>query len=87
MTKHTEKKHSPGFFGRLLRSVISITILTALVLGITYTVKQLAKIAGISVRTLHYYDELGLLKPSFIQENGYRSYEDSKFLHMQTWSY
>lgn len=42
MSKHTEKKHSPGFFGRILRSIVSITILTALVLGITYTVKQIS---------------------------------------------
>ena len=31
----------------------------------TYTVKQLAKISGVSVRTLHWYDEKGLLKPSY----------------------
>ena len=42
MVKHSERKHSPGFFGRLLRSLVSITILTTLVLGITFSVKQLS---------------------------------------------
>ena len=37
-----------------------------------YTVKQLAKISGVSVRTLHWYDEKGLLKPSYHGSNGYR---------------
>ena len=35
-----------------------------------YTVKQLADLAGISIRTLHYYDEIGLLKPASYGENG-----------------
>lgn len=48
-----------------------------------YTVKQLAKIAGVSVRALHYYDEIGLLKPSFIKENGYRCYEEKELLKLQ----
>lgn len=40
-----------------------------------YTVKQLAKIAGVSPRTLRYYDEIGLLKPARINSSGYRIYE------------
>jgi DNA-binding transcriptional MerR regulator len=49
-----------------------------------YTVKRLATMAGISVRTLHYYDEIGLLKPSFInRENGYRFYEEKELLKLQ----
>jgi DNA-binding transcriptional MerR regulator len=40
----------------------------------TYTIHELAKLAGVTVRTLHYYDEAGLLKPSSIRENGYRQY-------------
>lgn len=48
-----------------------------------YTVKQLAKSAGISVRTLHYYDEIGLLKPSFLKENGYRYYGEKELLKLQ----
>lgn len=48
-----------------------------------YTVKQLSQLAGVSVRTLHYYDEIGLLKPSFIKENGYRYYEDQQVMKLQ----
>lgn len=48
-----------------------------------YTVKKLAKIAGISVRALHYYDEVGLLKPAMVQENGYRVYEERELLLLQ----
>jgi DNA-binding transcriptional MerR regulator len=48
-----------------------------------YTVKQLAKLAGVSVRTLHYYDEIGLLKPSSIGGNGYRHYEEVALLKLQ----
>ncbi|MBP9762335.1 MerR family transcriptional regulator [Patescibacteria group bacterium] len=48
-----------------------------------YTVNKLAKLAGISVRTLHYYDEVGLLKPSTIQKNGYRVYEERELLLLQ----
>ena len=40
----------------------------------SYTIKKLADIAGISVRTLHYYDEIGLLKPQYRHDNGYRYY-------------
>lgn len=39
-----------------------------------YTVNKLAKMSGISTRTLHYYDEIGLLSPERISSNGYRIY-------------
>lgn len=48
-----------------------------------YTVKQLADLAGVSRRTLHYYDEIGLLKPSEIGDNGYRYYDDEQVLRLQ----
>lgn len=38
-------------------------------------ISEVAKMTGITVRTLHYYDEIGLLKPSKIHENGYREYQ------------
>ena len=38
------------------------------------TVKELSDITGISVRTLHYYDEIGLLTPTAKSEAGYRPY-------------
>ncbi len=48
-----------------------------------YTVRKLAKISGVSVRTLHWYDETGLLKPSFYGANGYRYYEEEQLLLLQ----
>jgi len=48
-----------------------------------YTVKQLADLAGVSVRTLHYYDEIELLKPSFVGENNYRYYADEALYRLQ----
>ncbi len=48
-----------------------------------YTVKQLADLAGISPRTLHYYDEIELLKPSSYGENRYRYYDDQAMLRLQ----
>lgn len=39
-----------------------------------YTVHELALISGVSVRTLHYYDTIGLLSPLRIEQNGYRKY-------------
>lgn len=48
-----------------------------------YTVQQLATLAGISVRTLHYYDQIGLLEPAGIKKNGYRYYEEGELLKLQ----
>jgi len=48
-----------------------------------YSVKQLARLAGVSVRTLHLYDEIGLLKPSVRTEAGYRLYEEKELLRLQ----
>jgi len=48
-----------------------------------YTVKQLSDLAGVSVRTLHYYDAIGLLAPSRIGANGYRYYDDQAVLRLQ----
>src|SRR5690606_40360990 len=48
-----------------------------------YTVKQLSKLAGVTVRTLHYYDQIGLLKPEVITENGYRQYGDQQLVRLQ----
>jgi DNA-binding transcriptional MerR regulator len=48
-----------------------------------YTVRQLADLAGVSRRTLHYYDEVGLLKPSKQGRNRYRYYNDAAVLRLQ----
>lgn len=48
-----------------------------------YTVKQVAELSGVSVRTLHFYDEAGLLKPAYVGANGYRFYEEPQLLTLQ----
>jgi len=48
-----------------------------------YTVTVLAKLAGVTPRTLHYYDEIGLLKPSRVGDNGYRYYGEEAVLRLQ----
>lgn len=46
-------------------------------------VKEVAKLTGISVRTLHHYDEIGLLSPKRIAESGYREYTDEDLETLQ----
>lgn len=47
-------------------------------------IREFAKLTGVSVRTLHYYDEIGLLKPSSVDEqNGYRFYDEYALTRMQ----
>src|SRR5690606_41252006 len=48
-----------------------------------YTVKQLAELSGVSVRALHHYDEIGLLEPAYVGDNGYRYYEEGELLRLQ----
>lgn len=48
-----------------------------------YTVKQLARLSGVSVRALHHYDEIGLLKPAYVGENRYRYYGRDELLRLQ----
>lgn len=48
-----------------------------------YTVNELAVISGVSVRTLHYYDQIGLLHPMRIAENGYRIYGSKEVDQLQ----
>jgi DNA-binding transcriptional MerR regulator len=48
-----------------------------------YTIKQLADIAGVSVRTLHYYDQIGLLSPESRGANRYRRYGDDSAARFQ----
>lgn len=47
------------------------------------TVKEVSKITGVSVRTLHHYDAIGLLKPTKITEAGYRMYDDTALSRLQ----
>src|SRR5438105_14624569 len=47
------------------------------------TVSEVAKLSGVSVRTLHHYDEIGLLKPDSVGANGYRYYGRDELLRLQ----
>ena len=42
--------------------------------GMEYSVSKLARLSGVSARTLRYYDEIGLLKPKRVNSSGYRIY-------------
>jgi len=48
-----------------------------------YTVKQVAAMSGVSVRTLHFYDETALLKPAYHGASGYRFYQEPQLLRLQ----
>lgn len=48
-----------------------------------YKTGRFAKLANVSERTIRYYDKIGLLKPSFVMENGYRQYSDLDLLKLQ----
>ena len=47
------------------------------------TVSEMSKRTGVSIRTLHHYDEMGLLKPAHITEAGYRMYDDASLERLQ----
>jgi len=48
-----------------------------------FTVSEVARLSGVSVRTLHHYDEVGLLKPAHVGANGYRYYGQDELLRLQ----
>jgi len=48
-----------------------------------FTVRQLSRLAGVTPRTLHHYDAIGLLKPSRVGANGYRYYGEESLLRLQ----
>lgn len=49
----------------------------------SYTIKQIAELSGVSARTLRFYDERGLLRPAFLTEAGYRMYTDKEIDRLQ----
>lgn len=53
------------------------------VMGVEYTVKQLADLAGVSGRTLRYYDQIDLLKPAWTNQAGYRIYGQAEVDRLQ----
>ena len=48
------------------------------------TVNEVSRLCGVSVRTLHHYDEIGLLKHAYVAENGYRMYDDTSLKKLQS---
>ena len=48
-----------------------------------YTIKEISDLAGVTTRTLRYYDEIGLLVPAAIADNGYRQYDEGNLLRLQ----
>lgn len=48
------------------------------------TIGEMSRISGVSVRTLHHYDRIGLLKPASITESGYRIYDESALQRLHT---
>ena len=48
------------------------------------TVKEVSRLTGVSVRTLHHYDAIGLLKPTEVTDAGYRLYDDDALARLQT---
>ncbi len=50
----------------------------------TMSVHDVVKLTGITARTLHYYDEIGLLKPTHVTEAGYRMYDDTALSRLQS---
>ena len=56
----------------------------AVVINMKMHIKEFATYSGVSVRTLHYYDEIGLLKPAYVDKStGYRFYDKDSLLRMQ----
>lgn len=47
------------------------------------TIKEVSKLCGVTTRTLHYYDEIGIFKPSLINESGYRLYSEDSLIKLQ----
>lgn len=48
-----------------------------------WKIKEFAQVTQVTIRTLHHYDQIGLLKPSFRQDNGYRMYTDKDLVQLQ----
>ena len=47
-------------------------------------IHEVSKLAGVSVRTLHHYDAIGLLLPTALTEAGYRLYDDTALARLQS---
>ena len=62
---------------------IDVTLRCMIVAMMRYTIKEIAGLAGVTTRTLRYYDQIGLLLPAEIGDNGYRYYNQDSLLKLQ----
>jgi DNA-binding transcriptional MerR regulator len=73
-------------FGQLTRP-LTLTLRDGLALAVmsakTFTVSQVSRLAHVTVRTLHHYDEIGLLVPSQRTDKGYRLYTEADLQRLQ----
>jgi DNA-binding transcriptional MerR regulator len=51
--------------------------------GVSWSIQQVARLSGVTARTLRYYDEIGLLRPARVGANGHRYYEQEQLLRLQ----
>ena len=73
------------FYEKMLDSYLTLWFMIVLSGGIAMrTVKEVAALSGVSVRTLHHYDAIGLLRPSQVTEAGYRLYDDAALQRLHT---
>jgi predicted transcriptional regulator len=74
-------------FHRYVSFLLTLSLRYALVLirkeETMKTVKEVSEITGVSIRTLRYYDEIGLLKPSKLTPAGYRLYNQDSLEKLQ----
>jgi DNA-binding transcriptional MerR regulator len=78
---NTEKKSRKNPFTFTLRQGVQLNCQE--VRSMEYTVLKLGKVAGVSTRTLRYYDEIGILKPARINSSGYRIYGEMEVEKLQ----
>ena len=73
------------FFKRVLTLTLRHSVCFCCeVMKLKMLIKEFADFTGVSVRTLHYYDEIGLLMPAFVDKTtGYRFYDKNSLLRMQ----
>ena len=78
-------EHKPMFFKKLLTITFRHSVSSPCeVIKLKIQIKEFAEFTGVSVRTLHYYDEIGLLTPAFVDKfTGYRFYDEKSLIRMQ----
>ena len=83
--KYEFDKRQAIFFKKVLTLTLRHSVYSPCeVIKLKMQIKEFAEFTGVSVRTLHYYDEIGLLTPAFVDRStGYRFYDENSLLRMQ----